>query len=143
MHVDNFKNCISLKEAVEKVQGNSSASYEWYAVKTKSGNVLEVGGNKEDMLFSFVMLKDCDKLDTYANGYSKSAFRISYYKNNSKCYITIYQGDASSFTSRWKTLKGLLRYIENTPRLNYKEFKVIPVYKTVLDHYEIKFDKEN
>jgi hypothetical protein len=146
MHISKFENPLTLTEALDFIKNtikikfikNNSVPFVWSAVKTIAGNILEVGGNDIEFSFQLIELDEQKKIVCHSNGFAQFIYAFTCYPQHNEFYLET-SSTRNSF-SLFKTFDELVNYIENTPNLNHKKIIKTPVYKTVLDYYEIKLD---
>jgi hypothetical protein len=138
VHNSCFQNPLTLMEAIDKIKVNINQSFEWYAVKTKSGNIIEVGGTHKEFAFDFVKL-DSGHICSFCNGFVEHVYRIVLELSNSfdQAFCQIETSTHRSEIDTWKSLNDLILYLDNTPKLNYKKLEFEPVYRQEIDHYKL------
>jgi len=138
-----FNNPISLQEALEKINENTFDSYIWFPVKTSNGNIIEVGGTQKELAFEFIELDSNSQICSYTNDFTRMKYKIVFEKGDKLlqpyCFVETHSSRAQ--LEKFETLESLVQFIENTPRLNFKEIPFVPVYKQVIIGH--KLDDEN
>ena len=118
---------LPLATVISKIKANTSQSYQWYAVKTKKGIFLEVGGNHQNIKAYIPDFID-GKYSLYNNGWSNHAYSVD---SNGKIDYPSFYG------SHKMDEQKLIEWLDNTNFKTYRpkideHIKIIEeTYKTV------------
>lgn len=72
MHISNFNNCLTIREALKLIKENNPTIYKWYPVINKQGNKFELGGNSNNIRAIIPEYEIDGNIITYPNNMSKS-----------------------------------------------------------------------
>ena len=141
MHKDEFKTPLSTEVALDRISQNHSSGCKWYPVKTKCGNIVELGGRSDGFLKVYVarLDKKGDVITHLLNDFSQHTFSMEVDKEGYGLldlpdYHTPYNIDR----------EGLIKMIDTHKKLNYKRVDREPIYKMVetITGYNISFKQE-
>ena len=138
MHIDSINDCITLKEAIDKIGSNNVSGYKWYPVKTSVGCILEVGGTSSDFIIRVLKYENGNLL-CYKNEYVKESFQLRYYEQDGNITLSTQSLYTSEWNKKFTSKQDFLFFIDNYKYLNGVKLKQEPIYKTVFDHYELTF----
>jgi hypothetical protein len=135
MHKSCFDKPITLEQAIRNVENNTSYCFQWFPVKTISGNILEVGGTSKEVAFEFVELNKQGQIVAYTNGFVQHVYRIKFEKSDNYSSLVLPHCQCEL---KWnKNLNDVIHYIEHTPDLNHTKIDVKPAYSSVVSHYDL------
>jgi len=135
MHKSAFDKPLTLEQAYELILHNHTQGYTWYPVKTTCGNIIELGGTDKELKAYIIKLNSNNNVVTHhSNDFAESIFSISLDATDN-CRIDL--SHITSSSTKFKSKKQLLKWLNTKPNINFKSPTIIPINTTTLSHYQL------
>lgn len=125
MHISEFDNCLSIKEALKLIKENNSTRYIWYPVINKQGNKFELAGNSNNIRAVIPEYKIDGNIITHPNNMSKS-------------FCTIVTKDDYIHPNDGFTIKDENKFIEYLKNKDLSKLKIVEEEIKVITYEIIK-----
>jgi len=136
MHKSEFDEPLSTEVALDRINRKTDRGCEWWPVKTKCGNLVELGGWKDLLKVNIVKLDEHGNIDPYANDYTRINFSIEI---DEEGYGILEVSDAHSQYNITK--EQLILLIDTQENLNHFKIEKQAVYISQFSHYNLKMNK--
>ena len=124
MHISSFKECISVKEALELISRNHTQTYRWYPVDNGLCK-FELGGNNKEIKI-YVPEVSNGELVSYPNQFTHSRYDVTFYKDYPSDTI-LATGNGYNKLENCNTLKKFINMINGDLTRLQVEYYEVPV----------------
>jgi hypothetical protein len=133
MHKSEFDKPLSTEVALDRINSKPNRGCDWWPVKTKCDNIVELGGWKTFLKVNIIKLDENGNIEHYGNDYIKTNFSIEI---NEEGYGSLEVSDAHCGYNITK--EQLILLIDTQENLNHYKIEKQAAYTEQFSHYNLK-----